>query len=387
MKQKVEEDTQTMIYSMSLQVLLEEYVLFAELSEIEISGMCCDSRKVQHGDLFLAYPGESGADGRDYIQQAIKNGASAVLSEPLNSQDAITMMNCREVENNIGVPVIPIHDLRNKSGLLATKFYGYPSRQMQMIGVTGTNGKTSISYLIGKICQGLKISTPIIGTFGSGFTSNSLQAHGLTTPDCISLQKELTKFRDQGAEMVAMEVSSHAISQQRVKGIHYDVKVFTNCSRDHLDYHGSMQEYINAKKQFFSDKDFNYMVVNLDDPVGLELAQVYNESVKVIGISKKTIPLSCHKNMVIAGVASSINGLTIKFDGDWGAGIINSQLIGDFNAFNLIAAITTLLCSGVSMTSILSVVNKIAHIPGRMEYYGGGSLPTVVVDYAHTPDA
>ena len=238
-----------------------------------VSGIQIDSRKVSTGDLFLAIPGEV-HDGRQFIEQAVASGAAAVVAEPpvAGFVDAIP------------VPMIEIPDLQMEAGAIASRFYGQPSADLHMIGVTGTNGKTTTSRLIAQLVRRLGEQCGVIGTLGATLTEEVGES-GNTTPDPVALQQQLAAWRDAGVVAVSMEVSSHALVQGRVNGVLFETAVYTNLSRDHLDYHGSMDAYGRAKLKLFASEGLQHAVINLDDDYSLQVQQVLAADVRRLGYS------------------------------------------------------------------------------------------------------
>lgn len=337
---------------------------------VKVGSLAIDSRCVQAGDVFLAYPGDQ-ADGRKFIPQAIAAGAAAVLWEPQGFRwDPAWQV------PNLGVPA-----LREKIGLIAAEVYGHPSRQLWMIGITGTNGKTSCSHWLAQAQVHCGRPTAIVGTLGNGLPG-ALSAATHTTPDAASLQAQLKRYVDQGVQSVAMEVSSHALAQGRVNGVHFNVAVFTNLSRDHLDYHGDMESYALAKAVLFGWPQLNHAVLNLDDPFGRELAQKASRAgVKVLGYGFDA------GDVRGSGLAVSPRGLAFDVATPWGEAHVESGVLGRFNASNLLAVLGTLLVSGVPLAQAVEAVSRLQPVAGRMQQIRMPGRPLVVVDYAHTPDA
>ncbi|MDX8385692.1 MAG: UDP-N-acetylmuramoyl-L-alanyl-D-glutamate--2,6-diaminopimelate ligase [Gallionella sp.] len=348
---------------------------------IEISQLVTDSRKVQAGDTFIAYPGEQ-SDGRDYIDEAIARGANAVIWE----QGNFAWPDQWQVAN------LGVTDLRHKVGGLANSVYETPSEKLWMVGVTGTNGKTSTSHWIAHALNDAGRKCALIGTLGNGFT-HELQATINTTPDAVLTHSLLAEYLNRDAQAVAMEVSSHALSQDRVNGVHFDVAMLTNLSRDHLDYHGDMQSYADAKRKLFDLDRLKYAVLNFDDAYGVELSeQLQDAPVEVIGYGLTDASLRHAENLGVRMVYGSIlemdgSGLKISVHSSWGAAQIDSGLVGRFNAANLLGSLAVLLVSEVELNDAVRSLGEVKPVAGRMERVGGGQLPTVIVDYAHTPDA
>ncbi|MCX7195034.1 MAG: UDP-N-acetylmuramoyl-L-alanyl-D-glutamate--2,6-diaminopimelate ligase, partial [Proteobacteria bacterium] len=271
--------------------------------------------------------------------------------------------------------------------------YGSPSQKLWVVGITGTNGKTSCCHWIAQSFCALGKKTALIGTLGNGFQS-ALQPTLNTTPDAIRLHELLANYLAHGAQAVAMEVSSHALEQERVNGVQFDVALFTNLSRDHLDYHGDMHSYAAAKRRLFDWQQLKYIVLNLDDAFGAELAeQLQDKGVEVVGYGLNDDALALAERlglrMVYGGALHmDVHGLSLQIHSSWGGGELHNTLIGRFNAANLLGVMAVLLVSGVTFDNALHELSNVSAVPGRMQTFGdGGDRPTVVVDYAHTPDA
>lgn len=335
-----------------------------------VKSITADSRKVQPSSLFLAYPGDN-SDGRDYIADAIKNGAGAVLWE----SDSYEWNAQWDVENQ------PIKQLRLQAGNIANQFYSYPSTKMWMIGVTGTNGKTSISQWLSQCFNHLGGKTAVIGTLGNGLP-NQLSATSNTTPDAVLLQAMLADYVKQDVKNVAMEVSSHGLHQGRVNGVHFDVAVLSNLSRDHLDYHGSLEAYADAKRSLFVDNDLKCAVLNSDDEFGRKLEAELTER------GTPVMSYGIDSGMVRATELHFSNThFAFYAHTPFGNAPVKANLIGRFNVYNVLAVLATLLASKVSLDDATAAISHIQSAAGRMQTMGGGALPLVVVDYAHTPDA
>jgi len=348
---------------------------------IEITRLVTDSRVVLPGDTFVAYPGYQ-ADGRHYISQAIDRGANAVIWDAQGF-----------VWNDAwAIPHLAVSDLRHHAGEIADHVYGKPSEKLWMIGVTGTNGKTSCSHWIAQSYNALGKKTALLGTLGNGYPG-ALQPTLNTTPDAVQLHGLLADYWAQGAQAVAMEVSSHALEQGRVNGVSYDVAMLTNLSRDHLDYHGDMQHYAAAKRRLFNWKHLKYAVLNLDDAFGAEVAlELQDAEVEVVGYGMTDGALALAERlgirMVFGGALQmDARGIRLHVHSSWGGKEVHSPLIGRFNAENLLGSLTVLLVSGVTLSDAVQELTRVNAVPGRMQTFGGNGLPTVVVDYAHTPDA
>ncbi len=348
---------------------------------VKITRLVSDSRAVQFGDTFVAYPGTQ-ADGRGFIAQAIERGANAVIWEAHGFH--------WDAEWN--VPNLAVHDLRHQAGMLADRIYGQPSHHLWVVGVTGTNGKTSCSHWLSKTFNALGRKSALLGTLGNGFP-DALQATINTTPDALLVHGLLAEYVEQGTRSAVMEVSSHALDQGRVNGVHYDVALLTNLTRDHLDYHGDMQSYAAAKRRLFDWASLKYAVVNLDDAFGAELAeQLQGDSLEIIGYGLNDESLKLAERLGIRMVYGDLTqmdaqGLTLQLHTSWGAAALQSKLIGRFNASNLLGALAVLLVSDVDIDGAVRELGAQKAVAGRMQTLGGKETPVVVVDYAHTPDA
>ncbi|MGA7750004.1 MAG: UDP-N-acetylmuramoyl-L-alanyl-D-glutamate--2,6-diaminopimelate ligase [Gallionella sp.] len=353
-----------------------------------ITRLVTDSREINRGDTFVAYPGEK-IDGRQFIAEAIAKGANAVIWEARNFSWV----------DDWQVPNLGVTDLRHKAGWLADAVYGSPSENMWVVGVTGTNGKTSTSHWIAHAMNDAGKDCALIGTLGNGFVG-ALQATSNTTPDAIRVHGLLAGYLREGAQAVAMEVSSHALSQGRVNGVHFDVAMLTNLSRDHLDYHGDMQSYTAAKRKLFDWQHLKYAVLNFDDEYGAELAEQLQDAaaltrdadLEVIGYGLSDSALQLAEQLGLRMVYGNLlemsgQGMRIAVHSSWGAKQINSALVGRFNAANLLGALAVLLVSGMDLNDAVQSLSRVQPVPGRMQRLGETWQPTVIVDYAHTPDA
>ncbi|MEQ1598236.1 MAG: UDP-N-acetylmuramoyl-L-alanyl-D-glutamate--2,6-diaminopimelate ligase [Methylotenera sp.] len=335
-----------------------------------VKSMTSDSRKVQSGSLFLAYPGDK-TDGRKYIAEAISNGASAVIWDSENFE-----WNAKwDIENK------PIKQLRLQAGSIASQFYGKPSEKLWMIGVTGTNGKTSISQWLSQCFNHLGKKTAVIGTLGNGLP-NKLTETSNTTPDAVLLQEMLADYVKQDVKAVAMEVSSHGLHQGRVRGVNFDVAVLSNLTRDHLDYHGSFEDYADAKRCLFVGSDLKVAVLNCDDEFGREIEK------ELTNVGTPVLSYGIDRGAVRATELHFENTHFVFYAvTPQGNAPVKANLIGRFNVYNVLAVLATLLASKVSLEEAIEAISHIQSAAGRMQQLGGGNLPLVVVDYAHTPDA
>jgi UDP-N-acetylmuramoyl-L-alanyl-D-glutamate--2,6-diaminopimelate ligase len=344
----------------------------AILGELERKGvkptrLAIDSRQVQPGDVFVAMPGHR-VDGRAFAADAVARGAAAVLYEA-------------GAPMPLSVPTVAVSGLADLAGEIAHLVYGRPSERLWVAGVTGTNGKTSVSQWIAQAMTSLEHRCAVVGTLGSGFPGQMIESVN-TTPDAISLHRSLAGFVEQGAVACAMEVSSIGIDEGRVNGVSFDVAVFTNLTRDHLEYHGSMEAYAAAKEKLFDWPGLRAAVVNLDDVVGGHLARRLAGRLPTIGYTL-TGRVGGDRVLVARDIAMSGSGLAFTVDGVR----IEAPVVGRFNVANLMAVIGALLVADEKPEDIAAVLRRIEPPPGRMQPVGGVGQPLVVVDYAHTPDA
>ncbi len=355
----------------------ESAVDWHAIDALNIRRLTSDSRNVRTGDTFVAYRGET-RDGRDYIPQAIANGATAVISEAFDFKGEFKFL----------VTHVDVRDLRQHAGKIASHVYGRPSSRLWMVGVTGTNGKTSCSHWIAQSLTRMQRTCAIAGTLGNGFPGK-LETGVNTTPDAVWLQGKLRDWDRAGARAVAMEVSSHGLDQGRVAGVEFDVALFTNLTRDHLDYHGSMQRYRAAKAKLFQCETLKWSVLNLDDPFGAQLAAKKPRSgVRVMGYGFGRTRTAAHVERVSgSNLDVGLDGMRFDVTTPWGNANIRSKLIGRFNAANLLGTLAVLLASNADLRESVHALQTLTPVPGRAERYGGGGAPLVVVDYAHTPDA
>jgi UDP-N-acetylmuramoyl-L-alanyl-D-glutamate--2,6-diaminopimelate ligase len=337
---------------------------------VGIARLETDSRRVQGGDVFVACPGER-QDARSYIGQAIAAGARGVLWE---AEGFVWDSQWR-------VPNVGIHGLRRQLGHLAAHVYGHPSSKLWVTGVTGTNGKTSCSHWIAQAFNRLGRPTAVIGTLGNGFP-NVLLPGTHTTPDAVTLQEEIAELLSRGAQGVSMEVSSHGLEQDRVQGVAFAAALFTNLSRDHLDYHGTMERYGAAKAKLFSWPGLKHAVLNLDDAFGARLAASLDRTrTSVLGYGFGKGEISGHR------LDLSTRGLRLEIETPWGPGVLQSRMLGAFNASNLLGVLGVLLSAGVELDAAITALAQVEAVAGRLQMVSEPQRPLVVVDYAHSPDA
>lgn len=364
-----------------LRDLLAGFAPVDAIQDREISGLSLDSRQVKKGDLFFAFRGTR-SHGGEYIDDALKAGAAAVA---LDGDHADAVATAAKRAADVGVPVLSVAGLAGVTGEIASRFFGHPSRALKVVGVTGTNGKTSCSQFLAQALSSAHYPCGVVGTIGEGFYGQ-LDPSSHTTPDAVRLQALLARLRDQGARYVVMEVSSHGLEQGRANGVAFDVALLTNLSRDHLDYHGDMAAYALAKRRLFERPGLKVAVLNLDDALGRELAGTLPDGVQAVGYSLAETDMDIP---AVRGTRLTLHdrGLSLHVISPWGEGELTSGLLGRFNASNLLGVLAVLLTLDVPFDEALQRLSEVAAPPGRMERFGGATQPLAVVDYAHTPDA
>ncbi|TAJ92461.1 MAG: UDP-N-acetylmuramoyl-L-alanyl-D-glutamate--2,6-diaminopimelate ligase [Gammaproteobacteria bacterium] len=364
----------------TLSALLEGLCAINPSADRLITGVCMDSRTVKPGDLFIACRGGN-VDGSVYIPEAIDKGAIAVLLEKDLSYPG-----------NAKTPVIPIAGLRQEAGRIVARFMGDPSSaDLRVIGVTGTNGKSSVAWILAHLLARIDgFPTGLVGTLGYGYP-NRLRAGAHTTPDPVVLQGLLAGFRDDGAKAVVMEVSSQGLHQGRVSGVSFDTAIFTNLSQDHLDYHGDMTAYAEAKKQLFLMPGLRHAAINLDDAFGVALAdEMKTHALDLAGyrlVDDWRNPAGAIPQMQARILEATLESQRLEIRGPWGEGDVRVTLPGRYNAYNLLACLTAMCLQGAPFAEALRGLADAPQVPGRLERFGGGDQPAVIVDYAHTPDA
>jgi UDP-N-acetylmuramoyl-L-alanyl-D-glutamate--2,6-diaminopimelate ligase len=352
--------------------------------DISVSGLAIDSRKVQAGDLFLAVSGTQ-THGLQHARQAVALGAAAVVWEPVAENAGLA-----EMAALLPVPVAAVPDLGQLVGLIADRFCGHPSRGLFMIGVTGTDGKTSCSHFIAQALNSDDRRCGVIGTLGYGLF-DELASATHTTPDALTLQQALCDMQQKGARSVVAEVSSHAMDQGRVRGVDFDLAVLTNLSRDHLDYHGNVEAYAEAKRKLFHSDGLRYAVINADDNFGSALLDDIPPGVAPVAYRLENEPFRTRfpaQWVIGRNLRFDATGLCMDVVTPWGSGSLGCGLLGRFNASNLLAALASLCVAGLPFTEALRRLAATRTVPGRMERFDVGSgHPLVVVDYAHTAGA
>ncbi len=338
----------------------------------KFDNLSLNSKQISKNTVFIAYPGNK-HDGREFIQEAIENGAAGIIFESKNLKKNL----------NLSIPNISISDLRNKLAAISSQFYEYPSKKISIIGITGTNGKTTSAYWLSQCLNHLKIKTAFIGTLGYG-DLKKLKKSQNTTPSAIDLQRSIKEIYKKKYKYVAMEVSSHGIKEQRINNIEFKQRLFTNLSRDHLDYHKTMSEYAEVKKKFMLSEKNGNIIVNIDDKVG---QSIVNNSVLP---DNKKVSFSIYKKSKIqaTNIRQDHNNLSFDLNYYGKSFPVRLKLIGIFNIYNVLGVIGCLSTMGFEVNQIINSLKKIKQVPGRTEFIKKSKdLPSVMIDYAHTADA
>ena len=368
----------------SLSGLLRDYCSEQIRQDIKVSGLALDSRKVQAGDLFLAVAGTQ-THGLQHARQAIALGAVAIAWEPVEGNSSLA-----ESAALLPVPTIAVPSLSHVVGLIADRYYGHPSRGMFTIGITGTDGKTSCAHFIAQAMDTEDRRCGLIGTLGCGLFGE-LEKTANTTPDALTMQQSLDEMQQQGARCVVAEVSSHAMDQGRVRGVHFDIAVLTNLSRDHLDYHGNLEAYADAKRKLFHAEGLRYAVINADDHFGAALLDAIPPGVAPVAYRLENEPFRTRfpaQWVIGRNLHLDDSGMQLDVVTPWGSGHLQCGLLGRFNASNLLAALASLCVAGLPFDEALRRLSATRTVPGRMERFDtGAGHPLVVVDYAHTAGA
>lgn len=346
----------------------------ADAPDIPVTGIADDSRRLLAGNVFLACQGAT-SHGLAYLEQALAAEVAAVVFDSATGSAIET-----------DVPMIPVEGLEVHLGEIANRWFDFPSRHIRVTGVTGTNGKTTVAYLIRQCLDLLQQKCGYIGTLGSIFAGEDGDG-SMTTPPCIELHETLAGFREHGARHAAIEVSSHALEQNRVDGVHFDSAIFTNLSRDHIDYHGTMRAYFESKSGLFLNNDVRNRIVSLDTEFGAELADRCGPN--VVTVSTRLDRVSNGRPYVfVRAVVASPAGSHISITSSWGSANISLPLIGDFNVANAVQVLALLLCQDVPIEDACDVLGRVSAPPGRMQpvsISANNDLPAVYVDYSHTP--
>jgi UDP-N-acetylmuramoyl-L-alanyl-D-glutamate--2,6-diaminopimelate ligase len=346
-------------------------------ADILVTDVTLDSREASPGSLFLACRG-SLHHGLKFAGQAIARGARAILYEPADAAPA----HLPEFNSDIYFARVP--DLSRHVSTIADRFFGSPSHSLTVAGITGTNGKTTCAYLLAQALSLCGRAAAYTGTLGYGIPP-TLVTTTHTTADAVSVHRQLDELRRRGAGYVCMEVSSHALVQGRVSDVRFNTAVFTNLTRDHLDYHGTMEGYGAAKALLFAMSGVAMRVINVDDEFGAQLAAQSSSARLIVTTRKEHSSLA--EFVRATRVRAETSGLVIGIESSWGVSEVAVPLIGDFNVDNVLTVLATLLAWGVPLADAVSALSRCRAPSGRMEVFGGGSRPLVIVDYAHTPDA
>ena len=370
-----------------LSALLSGWVAVAPVQDRTVSGLSLDSRTVHEGDLFVALAGQS-CHGIEFAQAALAQGAAAVVWEPSAQLSVNSNLDLDRIARK--VPLIPVPALSERLGSLAGRFYGNPSQALHVVGITGTDGKTSTSQFVAQALEYLGFSVGVMGTLGYGRLGTLAEASH-TTPDAIRVQRWLARFRDQGSQFVVMEASSHGLELGRVNGIAFETAVLTNLTRDHLDFHGSLANYARAKSRLFEMPGLKHAVLNLDDPLGAELFEKIHTRLACLGYTQAAqVPTGVERSLSVARMDFGLDGLEVDINSSWGSATLRCRLLGRFNVSNLLAALGVLLFAGIDFKRAVEALEQVSTVPGRMELIAAearGPAPRVVVDYAHTPGA
>ncbi|HEY4974205.1 MAG TPA: UDP-N-acetylmuramoyl-L-alanyl-D-glutamate--2,6-diaminopimelate ligase, partial [Steroidobacteraceae bacterium] len=354
---------------------------------LEVSDITQDSRRVTPGAAFLACRGRT-HHGLEFAHSAVAAGARAILWEPAPGVTPPAL--------DADIVVCPVPNLSAQLGFIADRFFDAPSASLTVAGITGTNGKTTCAWLLAQALQLCGRRTAYIGTLGVGLPGE-LAALAHTTPDALTLHRLLAGLRSSGFDSVAMEVSSHALDQNRCAGVRFHTAVFTNLTRDHLDYHADMASYGAAKATLMNWPTLAARVINVDDPFGQELARDQLQARAVRGVTQERLFLTTQRPaewlasgadyVCASAVSASDAGLAIDIESSCGAARLGSPLIGDFNVENLLTVLAVLLAWEVPLAAACATLARCSAPPGRMQAAGGGALPLALIDYAHTPDA
>ena len=365
--------------SWSLSDLLKDWsTVQSHYADTKISGLCTDSRIANHGDLFLAVQGLQ-SHGLNYSQQAIEKGVAAIAWEYDPS--------FKEIDLPENVPCISIPLLQQQMGFIAKRFYHHPSDHINVIGITGTDGKTSVSQFIAQAFASLNLSCGVIGTLGYGIYPD-LDSATHTTPDAVKIQSQLYNFYNNEVEYAVIEASSHGLKQGRLNSVAVDTAIFTNLSRDHMDYHLNIEDYRNSKRILFQMRGLKNAIINLDDDYGFQIANELDSSINLVTFSQKNNATGIGSFVNANNISFANNVNSIEINSSWGNVKFETPLLGKFNISNLLAVISALLVSGCSFEDTINAISSLHTVPGRMELVDDNkNAPSVIIDYAHTPQA
>lgn len=370
-----------------LQELIGDWVN-STLPPIEIKALTLVSNKASSDTLFIAVPGHK-SDGRLYVSDAIKHGAKVILVEKIKLERFPKL--CEFISRTKSITIIPVAELNKKVSYLASRFYAAPSEKMNMVGITGTNGKSTCAHLLAQSLTSLGFPCGNIGTLGYGILGRDWYPQSLTTPDAIELQRILAQMVNEGARDCVMEATSIGLQQGRVNSVAFKSAIFTNLTQDHLDYHQSMEAYGSAKEILFKMPQLQRVIINCDDPFSRKLFKVLNPNLEVVGFSQLgPISRSVYphlKQIYVQDVKLTPSGITAEVKSHWGEGQLRSKLVGGFNVSNLLAVLGELCLRGIPLKEALSVLAKASPVPGRMQRLGDSYSPQIIIDYSHTPDS
>jgi UDP-N-acetylmuramoyl-L-alanyl-D-glutamate--2,6-diaminopimelate ligase len=366
----------TMNLNLALGKLFPEFGLPEKVANRTINGLTTDSRQVEPGNLFIALSGAR-VDGQQFIASACAKGASVIAVEASATRLAGSIDWIGEV------PLLAVDKLSTRLSQLADDFFGSPSHHMNVIGVTGTNGKSTCVSLVAQLHNLTGCSAGTIGTLGAFLGDDPVFEFGMTTPDAVLCQKLLAQFRIAGAAAVAMEVSSHGLDQGRVSAVQFQSAIFTNISHDHLDYHGTLKHYAAAKQKLFEMDGLQTAIINLDDPHAQQMVNAARPRAKVLTYSL----LHFAADIFATDIQYSTHGVEFRLVTPWSEAWVLSPLLGEFNVYNLIAAFASVVSAGVDFQTALGAIPKLLAVPGRMQKITVPADVIAVVDYAHTPDA
>lgn len=347
-------------------------------SDTVVTGLGLDSRTIEAGALFFATQGTR-RHGLQYCQQAMARGVAAIAWEPGPQ--------AREDCLQDDLPCIRVPGLQQQIGPIARRFFRNPSQHIHVIGVTGTDGKTSVSQFLAQAFAKLGIPCGVVGTLGYGIHPD-LEPEACTTPDAIRMQALLHGFLEKEIPQVVVEASSHGLKQGRLNGVDVDTAIFTNLGRDHMDYHAGLEDYENSKRILFRTAGLQHAVINVDDAFGRKLAEEAGNHTTVVPYSCSMRPGGEEPRVFASNVSASQERTVIEIDTSWGSGVIETGLCGKFNVSNLLAVTGALLANGHALDEVIVAISCVQTVPGRMEWVGRGrDAPSVLVDYAHTPQA
>ncbi len=361
---------------MNAEHLFAPWAASPALSGLTVTGMTLDSRHARRGDVFFALAGTQ-QHGITFLDQALAAGVTVVAWEVAEGIDPTQIaVRCQAS----GAVSLPVADLRTQVSAIAARFYGEPAQAMRMIGVTGTDGKTSVAHYVVQLLEALEGDAAVLGTVGWGRPA-ALSESTHTTADAVTLQQSLAVLRDDGVRSVVMEVSSHALAQHRVDAVPFDTAILTYVGRDHLDYHGTLAAYHAAKRRLFAWPSLRRQVLNLDDAIGADLATQARDHLQVVGYGEQAAA-----DLQISSVQTRADGLDITLRCQAQTHAVHLPLFGRFNAMNATAALGAVLDEQPVETA-LQALSRLQPVPGRMERFVTVAGPLAVVDYAHTPGA